>query len=760
MANWKVDIGEGSQAYGQSLLAGSQKKRRKRQKRARRAKWAVFGLGLGDMVMQKKAENRLKHITDNNTLAKAVAVANYKQASLFYENQVKKMIEDGVNVDDVREGGQVHDWFRNERTKVIDEDKHLTSTLTNASATLSDQISERATLESLSNLKNYRKKYSKYGRYIPEGLLVDQTTIEAPYDRIVVDATRRLAAPENTSVIRKILSKFDIGTSMQNSLFDIEVDGETIKVSKETQDAFKNRIQMNSDQQGEVDQLIADAADKYGGISKFDLKRIITEEPDVSAMKKTYQIPAKWVDLKILDTKAMGVLDDDDSWTANGYLKEITTPLELNTNYIVGMIDAKELGITDKTGNALSIAQQKLVFENLTQTEMSNFRTSVFKDMTELYQKTYNDMLSDPNRLTKPIVDISDEMARAAIEKTIRENFTFTPEEGDTRFFNVGALPKNDIYTPAFEVVSDAQVNFSRMSKIEQEQLLVDKANLIKNKKEGGDVEGAKLLAADMPQILNLLKNKIDTGASRKEIDGMTTRMEELRPGDLEEWYNVLENYTPSIEEIEVTATKRPIAKEETKEDTEEKTLEEQMDEVIGDHTTPDDWWTTHTGPAPKVYGISGNGLNYIVNIGNGAVPIKGYEDKWGKPAISKETKTVPIKEIKVTAKKKRKKKKKRVKETQAEGKARRKREKEARKAREKEIMGDVSLLAKRLPGVVLDSIDTQKVKKLEKAITTNKYGAVGSLIKEYTGTSYRKLSDEERKTAVQAIIDDLVKGE
>ena len=126
-------------------------------------------------------------------------------------------------------------------------------------------------------------------------------------------------------------------------------------------------------------------------------------------------------------------------------------------------------------------------------------------------------------------------------------------------------------------------------------------------------------------------------------------------------------------------------------------------------------------------------------------------------PEVEEETKTVPVK---VKAKKKRKKKKKRVKETQAEGKARRKREKEARKAREKEIMGDVSLLAKRLPGVVLDSIDTQKVKKLEKAITTNKYGAVGSLIKEYTGTSYRKLSDEERKTAVQAIIDDLVKGE
>ena len=50
------------------------------------------------------------------------------------------------------------------------------------------------------------------------------------------------------------------------------------------------------------------------------------------------------------------------------------------------------------------------------------------------------------------------------------------------------------------------------------------------------------------------------------------------------------------------------------------------------------------------------------------------------------------------------------------------------------------------------------KIESLAKAITTGKYGAVGSLLAKQTGEPYRTLTEEERKIAAQAIIDELLK--
>ena len=51
-----------------------------------------------------------------------------------------------------------------------------------------------------------------------------------------------------------------------------------------------------------------------------------------------------------------------------------------------------------------------------------------------------------------------------------------------------------------------------------------------------------------------------------------------------------------------------------------------------------------------------------------------------------------------------------------------------------------------------------ERIKILKKAIDTNKYGAVGSLLSKQTGTPYRKLTEEQREVAAKALIDELLK--
>ena len=51
-----------------------------------------------------------------------------------------------------------------------------------------------------------------------------------------------------------------------------------------------------------------------------------------------------------------------------------------------------------------------------------------------------------------------------------------------------------------------------------------------------------------------------------------------------------------------------------------------------------------------------------------------------------------------------------------------------------------------------------ERIRNLKKAIDTNKYGSVGSLLSKQTGTPYRKLTQEQREVAAKALIDELLK--
>ena len=59
-------------------------------------------------------------------------------------------------------------------------------------------------------------------------------------------------------------------------------------------------------------------------------------------------------------------------------------------------------------------------------------------------------------------------------------------------------------------------------------------------------------------------------------------------------------------------------------------------DDWIGPDNTPsgpgipEDWYLSYDGPAPIVEGI--NEQNYVIDRGNGVIPIDFYVKKWGVP--------------------------------------------------------------------------------------------------------------------------------
>ena len=695
MANWKVDIGEGSQAYGQSLLASAQKRSKKRRKKAKIAGYAAMALGIGDMVMQRRANSRLEHLKNSNTLAEAAALADLKQASSFYDLQVKDMIKAGINVNDVREGGDVHSYLSDLELARIKRKKGVTSTMQNADPAIMEQIENQAFLQGGDNLREYQKKYAKYGQYIDDGVLVSEEKIKAPYEKILVDATNRLTSPDNTSIIRAGLNKIGITKSNEDLYTDIELGGDTFKVSYQTAEDFRNRVQMSTDQSKALDDLITESTQQYGPVEAFEIKRaIVIDEPDNARELKIYATSAKAVDSQVMSTegiKAEFITDGKVDWTkviADG------GEIQLNSGFLAELSTDTYNGVSDND-KTLSKAELEMVFENLTQEEKNNFRTSVFNSLKLLEREAFNIAATpnDPN----PIIDITPEMMSQAVNETIKENFIFTEEKGDQRELDTAFLSKNNLYVSKFEVISDTKKAMMRKSKEEQQQIIIQKLEGLEEKER---TMAESLIAADPVAITNDFKKNMEEGQSLSELNRMRDLIIKYRPELLDDVENIMADYIPPspIEEIEVTATRR------------------QMDEILETPTTP----TTPTTPE--------------------------------------------IEEIEVTAEKRPEvvatSKKKRKKETKAEGKARRAREKAERKAKEKEIIGSVGSLLERVPPAILSAMDKTRIENLEKAIAKEQYGSVGSLIKQYTGTAYRKLSMEERKLAAEDIIKAILKGE
>ena len=698
MANWKVDIGGGSQAFGQSLLASAQKRSKKRRKKAKIAGYAALALGIGDMVMQRRANSRLEHLKRTNTVAEAAALANFKQASSFYDLQVKDMITKGINVNDVREGGDVHNYLRHLEMERINRAEGITSTMQNADPSIMEQIRSQATIQSADNLREYQKKYAKYGQYIDDGVLVSEEKIKAPYEKILIDATNRLTSPDNTSIIRAGLNKIGITKSNEDLYTDIKLGGDTFKVSYETAEAFRDRVQMSTDQSKALDDLIAQSTEQYGPVKALELKRaIVIDEPDNAREVKIYASSFKAVENQVMDTSGIDAKYIKDGKIDWNQVQADGIDIKLNSGFLAEVSTEAYNGVSDGD-KALSKAELEMVFENLTSVEVNNFRTSVFNSLKLLEREAFNIAATpnDPN----PIIDITPEMMAQAINETIRENFIFTKEEGDQRVFDTAWRDKNNLYVSKFNVISDTEKALMRKSKEEQQQFIQQKLEGLEEKER---TMAEALMAMDPVAITNDFKKNMEEGQSLSELNRMRDLIKEYRPELEDEVDNIMADYAPppppQIEEIEVTATRR------------------QMDEILETPTTP----TT-----PEIE------------------EIEVTAEK--RPEIEPEVVATP--------------KKKRKTETKAEGKARRAREKAERKAKEKEIIGNVGSLLERVVPAVLSSIDQTRIEKLEKAIAKEQYGPVGSLIKKHTGTAYRKLSMEERKLAAEDIIKAILKGE
>ena len=61
-----------------------------------------------------------------------------------------------------------------------------------------------------------------------------------------------------------------------------------------------------------------------------------------------------------------------------------------------------------------------------------------------------------------------------------------------------------------------------------------------------------------------------------------------------------------------------------------------------------EDWYLSYDGPAPVVEGI--NEKNYVIDRGNGVIPIDFYIEKWGVPEDFEEETKEALKEIAATS--------------------------------------------------------------------------------------------------------------
>tara|TARA_R100001594_G_scaffold61290_1_gene95451 strand:- start:25483 stop:27558 length:2076 start_codon:yes stop_codon:yes gene_type:complete len=269
MADWKVDIGQGSLEYGESLLAQAKKRSKKRKKKRRIFETIAGALTVGDFILKRKADHRIASITQGHEIEKATAIANLGNADRFNTNYVQEMIKAGLNPDDLRENGDAHQYFMNlesQRQRAYDpKGSSLNTSDEDVSKENKENYNDILKANSKSAFNEYVKKYTKYSGYINDGeIITDEAMVNARFDAILKDATRQVYSPQNVSSIRKILGKFGIADTVDPTLREIEMGGETFTVSNRAADLFSERAQTRANNFTAVEEAIAASTEKYG----------------------------------------------------------------------------------------------------------------------------------------------------------------------------------------------------------------------------------------------------------------------------------------------------------------------------------------------------------------------------------------------------------------------------------------------------------------------------------------------------------------
>ena len=240
----QFDPTQSSVQYGESLLASQQRERGKWKNRSRKIKTfkKVLGaIGVADMFLNRRAQEKVKTFTSNLEDEKANALNRLVNANKFRDNELAKLsaISSGVDFDDPsqwEEHGSVYNTLKKQESLAA-------RSLLGYGSNEVIPATERERFENIVNKstdrawRSLRNKYYKHSDYLGK----DKVKVERRYKRLLEDGTRQILSAKNTSSIRKLLAKFDIGTNVNADLEEIEAGGRKFYVDEKVAKDFRNQ---------------------------------------------------------------------------------------------------------------------------------------------------------------------------------------------------------------------------------------------------------------------------------------------------------------------------------------------------------------------------------------------------------------------------------------------------------------------------------------------------------------------------------------
>ena len=193
------------------------------------------------MFLNRKAQERLKSFSANLKDQEANALNRLTNATKFRDNELGKLsaISSGVDFDDPaqwEEHGSVYNTLKKQESLAArsllgyGSNEVIPSTERERFENIVNKSTDRA-------WRSLRNKYYKHSDYLGK----DKIKIERRYARLLEDGTRQILSAKNTSSIRKLLAKFDIGTNVNADLEEIEAGGRKLYVDEKVAKDFRDQ---------------------------------------------------------------------------------------------------------------------------------------------------------------------------------------------------------------------------------------------------------------------------------------------------------------------------------------------------------------------------------------------------------------------------------------------------------------------------------------------------------------------------------------
>jgi hypothetical protein len=411
------DFKEGQSAveYGESLLASREKSRKKASKRGRQIKrvnQALAAFKLGDLFLNRRAQNRVEDMTNQFTVDKANALTRIQQATNFRSDVLSKYtgVVDWDDPESWKKGGAVHRAIAEQHAAKFRAGRG-TGTQQGLSASLDPASFEEQMREAViadGSLEALRNKYNKHKGYLGQ----DTKAVEAQYKALIKNATKQIMNPQNTSTLRKLLGKVGLAKDLNADLTDLELGtGRTIKLDENTIQQYRTDFGRNTAAKVELDKEVSVAQENTGKSRNQILEDIL----------KVDNIKIKTQSLKDVSPKGDATVDlllfgdkpRNQASHLQGYLNNLEFLVPINE---------------EKDGPAISIGK---AFNNFSSSERVNFLAGVKENVKNnilTQQEIIKNLPGDPIAGITAEATVTQDILNEAINQTISQRVIFAKD--------------------------------------------------------------------------------------------------------------------------------------------------------------------------------------------------------------------------------------------------------------------------------------------------------------------------------------------